>query len=342
MKVFFDGNVFTRQKPGGISRLSFELIKSLDRFKDVQRFYYRKPGFLLGRIGSFLDIVFMNIWYGMYANKKTIFHSLYYRIPKYPKGPVVINAYDMIHELFGSNQKIIAFKKHALLKSDVIISSSEHTKKDICRLYPTITPQKIVVAYPGVNEIFFKIKTTFQNNSRPYMLYVGPRSYKYKNFNLLLDTFIHRQYFLNFDLVLVGGEKDLTDAQKNKIQNTKNGVAWIRQEFCDDERLAKLYSNATVFIYPSLYEGFGIPPLEAMASGCPVVASSASAVPESVGDSGLLFDPNNADDLAQKIEMILADKVFVTKLIEKGRARAKQFTWNKMADVIYRTYIKLI
>jgi glycosyltransferase involved in cell wall biosynthesis len=117
---------------------------------------------------------------------------------------------------------------------------------------------------------------------------------------------------------------------------------WLLQEFCNDKKLAELYSGATLFICPSLYEGFGIPIIEAMASGCPVVASNVSSIPEAVGDAGLLFNPKDQNDLIRQIEKIITDKSNALSLAEKGKARAKKFSWDNMADTIYKGYQKLL
>lgn len=350
MKIFFDGNIFSKQKMGGISRLNFELIKGLAEKKDVELIFYhglhvddypfkrewfkrhyrlKKLVFVKQRFMNFLDNVWMNIMYQWQATPDTIFHSLYYRIPKNPKGPVVVHAYDMIQELFGGNQKTIAFKKKAFDVADAIITISESTKRDICKLY-AINPEKIIIAYPGVSEVFFK-NTAMATPKRPYVLYVGARNYKYKNFNVVLSTFIEKKYFLRFDLVVFGGEALAKDAPP-----------WLRHESGDDEALAQVYANAFLFIYPSLYEGFGIPPLEAMVAGCPVIASNASSVPEVVGEGGLLFDPKNSNDLAEKIDKIINDKGLAVELIEKGRLQAGKFTWEKMANKVYEGYRQLL
>ena len=362
MKVFFDGGIFSRQKIGGISRVGFELMKELGKKKDIEQIFYRgfyidnysfekewfskyygmkKPDFLKGRIFNLLDNIGVNYFYNINADKNLIYHSLYYRVPKKPKGPVVVHCYDMIQELFGGNLKTIRYKKKSFDKADLIIAISESTKKDLCKLY-SIDSEKVIVAYPGVSQTFLKgCELIKREKERPYMLYVGARNYKYKNFNFLLDIFIKKKYFLDFNFILVGGEKDLTPEQKIKIKNTVGSGSWFLQKFCDDEKLAELYSGATVFVYPSLYEGFGIPPLEAMACGCPVVASNASSIPETVGDAGLLFDPDDADDLIKQIEKIITDKPTALNLIEKGKIRAKKFGWDDMADIIYQGYLKL-
>lgn len=362
MKIFFDGGIFGQQKIGGISRLGFELIKSLNRFRDVEKIFYRgmyidrypfekdwtkkyygikKPYFCNCRFMNFLDNIGMEAAYRLNATQDLIFHSLYYRIPKNHRGPIVVHVYDMIQELFGGSPKTIRCKKKSFDAANLIVSISESTKKDLCKTY-SIDPEKIIVAHPGVNGLFLKSHSLAKRNRRPYMLYVGARNYKYKNFNFFLDAFIDQKYFIDFDLILVGGEKDITLQQKEKVKNTAMNGKWLMQEFCDDEKLAELYSNAMVFIYPSLYEGFGIPPLEAMACGCPVVASNASSVPEAVGDAGLLFDPNDRNDLIRQIEKVITDETISLNLIEKGKIRAKKFSWDNMADIIYQGYQKLL
>ncbi|MBI1866273.1 MAG: glycosyltransferase family 4 protein [Candidatus Staskawiczbacteria bacterium] len=362
MKIFFDGGIFGRQKIGGISRLGFELIKELGKNKEVEQILYRgfyvdsypfkkrwfskyygikRPDFLKGRIFNLLDTIGMELAYKLNMAKDLTFHSLYYRVPKKPKGPVIVHCYDMIQELFGGNSKTIQFKKKAFDAADLIIAISESTKKDICRLYP-IDPQKVIVAYPGVSEVFFKNRITAQKpEQRPYLLYIGGRNYAYKNFDMLLNTFIDEKYYLQFDLTVFGGEKDLSLSHKKIIEKYNQGT-WFRQESGTDEKLAGIYANATLFIYPSLYEGFGIPPLEAMACGCPVVASNASSIPEAVLNAALLFDPSDSGNLAENIEKILHDKFLSADLIKKGKIRARQFTWQKMADTIYEGYLGLL
>lgn len=351
MKIFFDGNIFSQQKIGGISRLGFELIRGLSAKKDIEKTFYRgfyidgysfkkewfknyfgirKPNFIGGKILSLLNNIGLKFFYNINAEKDLIYHSLYYRIPKNPKGPIVVHAYDMIQELFGGSKKTIEYKKRAFDAADLIISISESTKKDLCRIH-SINPEKIIVAYPGVNEKFFEQHSP-TIRQRPYMLYIGSRNYKYKNFDTLLDVFVSKEYFKKFDLVVVGGEK---------IGQTI-GREWLVQEFCDDEKLAELYSGAKVFVYPSLYEGFGIPPLEAMACGCPVIASNASSIPEVVGDAALLFDPKDKNELARQIDRVIDDEALIRELITKGKERAARFTWKNMADKVYDSYKKLV
>lgn len=366
MKVFFDGKILTSQMPGGINREVSELLLAFNKNKDIEKIYYRGlfwgqsplekkwfksyyrlkvPVFLNQRVFNFLDNLGAEIFYkkNICSCPDLIYHSFYYRVPKNKKGPIVVDVHDMINELFIKNPKVKEYKKRAFFSADLIVSNSEATKKDLCKLYP-INPEKVIVAYRGVSEAFLKKNNSLPvmpEKKHPYMLYVGAR-YSYKNFDFLLDVFINRRYFLDFDLILMGGAKELTFQQKEKIKNTPGQGSWLKQEFGSDEKLADLYSNALVFIYPSLYEGFGVPLIEAMACKCPVIASDTSCFPEIVGDSALLFDPKDPNDLAQKIERIINNKSVAIDLVEKGKIRVNQFSWDKTADIIYQGYLKLL
>ncbi|MFA5054814.1 MAG: glycosyltransferase family 1 protein [Dehalococcoidia bacterium] len=366
MKVFFDGEIFTFQRQGGISRLFFELMRLFAHSENIEQILYR---------GSYVDhYPFRQEWFKCYygvrwpfkrgvqvirplddrviellyitnATPKIVYHSTYYRIPKRQKGPIVIHAYDMIHELYNGDNKTIKKKKTAFETADLIIAISQSTKDDICHLYG-IDPSIIVVAYPGVSDVFRSrhsdtVSRSEQrsDDSRPFFLYVGHRGW-YKNFDILLNVFIERRYYQDFDLILVGGTKTLSAKQQGAINRTGTRQ-WLKQKYCDDMELANLYANATVFICTSLYEGFGIPLIEAMACGCPIIGPNTSSIPEVIGDTGLLFDPKDPSDLAKQIERVVNDVSLSNALSEKGRLRSENFTWQAMADTIHQVYLKL-
>jgi len=246
----------------------------------------------------------------------------------------------MIQELFGASKKSVDHKRDAFSKADLIISVSESTKSDLLRIYPEINPSKVSVCYHGISDIFLEKSKFIKNLGRPYVLYVGARKYGYKNFDFLLDTFIEKKYYLDFDLVLVGGEMGMTESQKIKIEKTTRQGTWLSQKFPSDYELKNLYEGAEVFIYPSLYEGFGIPLLEAMASSCPILSSNSSSLPEVIGDAGLLFDPHDKEDFINKLERILKNHDLSAELIKRGRQRSMQFTWETAAEKIYEEYLK--
>jgi glycosyltransferase involved in cell wall biosynthesis len=175
----------------------------------------------------------------------------------------------------------------------------------------------------------------------PYLLYVGSRRY-YKNFKALLQAYaLNQQLSDEFKLVCFGGGR-LSLAEKAEIQRLKIKEDRILYLEGGDRLLANLYKNAAVFIYPSLYEGFGIPPLEAMSLGCPVVCSNVSSIPEVVGAAGRYFDPNDIEDIGSAIESVVFSENSRTELIVRGSHRAAQFSWRKCAQETYSVYKKLL
>jgi glycosyltransferase involved in cell wall biosynthesis len=368
MRVFFDGKIFSSQRRGGISRLFFELMSLFGQTQRLEQILYkgayidqypfkkewfkkcygfRRPVIRGYRLIKIFDDMCMELTYNLNADSGLIYHSTYYRVPRRPQGPVVVHAYDMIHELFGGDSSTKELKKKAFDLADLIVSISEATKKDICEIYQ-IDSKKIIVVYPGVSNIFRLQNsdisgnlTTEKNNERPYVLYVGNRGW-YKNFDLLLNTFIRRKYFNDFDLVLAGGEKKFTVRQKEALSKCSGKRPWIKHKAYNDTELAELYSKAKAFIFPSLYEGFGLSSVEAMACGCPVIASNTSSISEVVGDAALLFNPEDPDDLGRKMDILISDKSVSIDLIRKGRLRAQRFTWEAMADAVYEGYSRLI
>jgi len=367
VKVFFDGEVFTYQSHGGISRVFFELIRELSSYRKVEMLFYhgwhidnypfKKKWFkkyyglrqhsLHGYMFKKLfDRLGMELAYNANASSKLIYHPTVYRLPKRLKGPVVIHVHDLIHELFGGNRKTVESRKKAIDRADLIFCVSESTRKDLCELYQ-VNPQKTAVAYNGVSDTFLNYdfiskrqQQKERKDKRPYILYVGARSW-YKNFDFLLEVFISKKLFTYLDLVLVGGGP-LTIQQQEIIDKHSTQRPWLRKLICTDYELAELYSNATALVCTSLYEGFGIPLVEAMACGCPVIAPNISSIPEVVPDKRFLYIPGDAEDLNKRIEMLLNDSSLSSYFIEKGRSQALKFNWEATAKTIYEGYSQLI
>jgi glycosyltransferase involved in cell wall biosynthesis len=173
--------------------------------------------------------------------------------------------------------------------------------------------------------------------NRPYILYVGNRD-GYKNFALLLDVF-NSDFRNDYDLICFGGKKFSTKEESMiKELGIQKEVKYVTG---DDNLLYTLYKNAFCFVYPSLYEGFGIPPLEAMAAGCPVIASNSSSIPEVVGEAGLLFDPKSKESLTSSIYRLIHDENERSRLIQKGLLRTSKFSWDNTAKQTYDIYIEL-
>lgn len=235
----------------------------------------------------------------------------------------------------------------AVKYADKIIVPSEFTKKELTELY-TIKKEKITVIHEGYdNKRFYLIQDRKKADlilekykiKRPYFLYVGRLETK-KNTAGLIKAY-NKLCTLNSNvpqLVLVGkpgyGYKKIRN-QSSGCRKNKN----IKEiGYVDNDDLVFLYSGAEAFIFPSFYEGFGLPVLEAMACGCPVLASNAGSVPEVGGQAALYFSPNNTDSLVKAIEKIMKDKGFKEKLKEKGLKRIKDFSWEKCAQETIKVF----
>ena len=235
------------------------------------------------------------------------------------------------------------FLPKTLRNVDMIIADSKNTKKDLINLQ-NIIEEKIRVIYPGVSPVFQQSKKKpdldfLPEISRlPYILYVGtiePR----KNIQVLIEAyyFLKREGFPH-KLVLAGKIGSYSHDIIRKICSLDLENDIIILDFISLDLLVKLYQNADVFVYPSLYEGFGFPPLEAMACGCPVIVSDSSSLPEVVGDAGILVPPNDVQGFFHAIKSFLQDDSLRNEYVRKGLMRAALFDWQKTADNTWEVY----
>ena len=373
MKILYDHTVFQFQRYGGISRYFYELITRLSTKEDVDislfhgfyineyalsehnqnfesywgyKWKYKKPAakYMALMFSIPNKILFDN--YYMHSSDVNIYHPTYYMkgLKQNRKAPTVITVYDMIHELypdqFIDSWFVIKAKKRAISIANVIIAISENTKKDLMEIYD-VPESKIKVIYlasslQSSNPMVLDELKKEHGIKRPYILYVGDRR-TYKNFKVLLDSFINN-HSDDFDLICFGGGKFKNNELKNINNVIKNSMIQLNGS---DDLLASLYKNAFCFVYPSLYEGFGIPPLEAMSMGCPVIASNASSIPEVVRDAAILFDPNSKDELTYAIES-LYDESIRNDLIKRGFDQEKKFSWDKMANETLDIYKSIL
>ena len=274
--------------------------------------------------------------------KPDIIHNTFFEEKVIKKFKKVITVYDLIHEIYHDeygNKINFKPKKTALDNADQIICISNNTKKDLINFY-NIDEKKIKVIYLGVqnfneiNQINFKF-------DKPFILYVGTRS-KYKNFDKFLKAFSMSNKLQNdFDIICCGGGK-FSNLEKKNISNLKIDNLKIKQIDVNDDQLQYFYKNASLLIYPSLYEGFGLPTLEAMSLGCPVASSNHSAIIEAVGNAAKLFDPNKPEDIKFTIENIIYSKEITKDIVTKGYQRSKLFTWKKCAEETMNIYKKLL
>lgn len=358
MKTLYDYQIFLRQKYGGISRYFFEIISNnlnkseiylfagkyinlydLEQFKNNCKSYYGNKIPFLPK-SKLPNLFFNKLLFKSYLKKTRtdIYHPTYYdNIDLKTKAKKIITVHDMTHEKYPGNfsklDNTIKLKKNSVMNADGIICISNSTKKDLLELY-SIPEEKIKVIYHG-NSLKYNVteKPIFKN---PYILYVGDRR-AYKNFKIVLQVFRNSSFIKNnFSLLCFGGGK-FKDKEKSLI-NEIGLKEKVFQTEGSDKDLANAYKYAVAFIYPSLYEGFGIPLLEAMHYGCPIIASNTSCFPEIAGDAALFFDPKNPEDLLVQIEKIINDPDIKKNLTEKGYEREKIFSWEKCANETLEFY----
>ena len=233
-------------------------------------------------------------------------------------------------------------------KVDAILTNSEYTKKDIIE-YLHVKPDKIFVTYLGADKRFcpkniFEIKTILEDYSlnKPYILYVGTLEPR-KNIQTLLQTFnqLKRKYQIPHQLILIGQLGWLYEDIFEQIESSEFKSDIRHLGYVPDEDLPVLMNGAQVFVYPSFYEGFGLPILEAMQCGTPVITSDTSSMPEVGGLACLYATPEDIDDLTEKIYTVISDKNLQKEMSEKGIERAKNFNWDKCARDTLRVYESL-
>lgn len=226
---------------------------------------------------------------------------------------------------------------HNVRSAAHLLADSEATKKDLCSHF-SIGPQGVTVVYPGVGAeyrpnqdpaMIEAVKKRYQL-SCPYILHVGTLQPR-KNIQRLLEAFAlaKRRQGLQERLVLVGRKGWLSEGLESRIRDMADSV--VLAGYIPESDLPLLYAGATVFVLPSLFEGFGMPLLEAMASGTPVIAANASSLPEVVGDAGLLFDPLSTEELAEALARVCEHRELREQLRARGLAQARQFTWEEAA-----------
>ncbi len=361
IKVLFDHQIFSLQVYGGISRYFANIIKGLQKNEEIKailgflysRDYYQKAldQGLEGLIFKYLtrnkpDIYQKNRKYCKYLLKKNnfdVFHATYFDpyCLKYLKKPLVITIHDMVYErfpqFFSPDDPTPQQKKEMADAADRIIAISETTKKDIIR-YLNIEESRIKVIPHGINTDAPQYETVERLPER-YILFVGSRG-GYKNFLFLAKAFKEIAETDNtLHLVLTGGgplsveESDfLTDHQI--LSKTLHLSA-------TDNQLNTLYNNAICFVSPSLYEGFGIPILEAFKNDCPVLLSNCSCFPEIAGDAALYFDPDSMPSLISKIHLLIKDEVLRKQLVNDGKIKLRSYTLEKCLAATVNMYKEL-
>jgi len=295
-----------------------------------------------------------------FTGRIDLFHSPDFVLPPVGRTPAVLTVHDLsflrVPHCFvpGFRDYLEAAVSWGIRRADHILADSESTRCDLIDLM-AVRPDRITVVYPGVEARFARTEDagTLDRVRRLYRLperfvlglgTLQPR----KNFEgliqafgLLLDGAHGRQELADLHLVISGGHGWLSEglmdcAMRRGLSDRVHFPGYVR-----DEDLPALYSSASIFAFPSLYEGFGLPVLEAMACGTPVVAANNSSLPEVVGEAGLLVDAESAEQLAHALLNLLTDSDLTAELTSRGRAHAAQFTWERAARELQHGYASL-
>jgi glycosyltransferase involved in cell wall biosynthesis len=277
------------------------------------------------------------------SDPQTILHLTYYTRPPAKKNlKLVVTVYDMIRELFGQyfprDNRATHLKRLCCEQADKIIAISNCTKKDLMDLF-CVNDKKIAVIYLGNPLENVSSAEEKEVTQTPYVLYVGARR-GYKNFDRLLQAFARSSLLRNdFSLICFGDW--LTPAEQKRLKDLKLDHR-VHQISGSDSLLASYYKHARAFVFPSLYEGFGIPLLEAMGAGCPVLCSNRGPFPEIVGDAGTYFDPEDVNHMQSILEKALFDDTLLEEMVKRGYQRSSMFSWDRTAGQTLALYRSLL
>jgi len=350
MIIAVDGNEANVEFKVGVSIYTFKLLSYFHGHADAQTRFtiflrnkpridmpketeYFKYEVVSGKVGwsqLFLPIrLYLHFLKGI---KYSVFFSPAHYIPRFCPYKTVVTIHDLSYLYFPSEflkkdlYQLTHWTRFAIEKSIKVIAVSKTTKKDVLHEY--LTPSsKVTVIYNGYESAKPSASYDQLINNHPYFLYVGtiqPR----KNLKLLIAAFSH---FLkknpSFQLIIAGKKGWLSDDIEPFIRSLQIEKSVLFPGYVSTEEKNKLYKNAAAFVLPSLYEGFGIPLLEAMSYQCPTISSYKSSLPEIGGEACLYFDPQDTNDLVEKMEVIISDKKIRSDLIHRGNERVKLFSW---------------
>ncbi|WP_290869520.1 glycosyltransferase family 1 protein [Flavobacterium sp.] len=352
MNVIVDLIVFSLQKSGGVSVYWQEIINRILIQSDCKHLFIEKNDKTENFFRKELKIQENHIvkektglfnYLSRYReinletnNKSFIFHSSYYRtlskvVKKNNRVKEIVTVHDFTYEHYSRGLKKWVHcyqKKKAIGAADVVICISENTKRDLLHFYPQFSNKDIRVVHNGVSLDYFRIQELEYENNSSFFLFVGSRA-DYKNFDFTVKAIAQSK---KYSLKIVGG--NLRDREILFLNDLIPG----RWELCmnvSNEELNILYNTAFALLYPSSYEGFGIPIVEAMKAGCPFIALNCSSIPEVAGNAGFLMETLDMSSFNEAVFCIKNDR---EGIIKKGFVQAKKFSWEKCYQEILEIY----
>ena len=371
MRVLLEGEIYNHQRHGGITRLFNRLLPALcAEHPDltIEVLCAAEPAQdppahdrILHRPFAFRPLILplrsitypLSSWLSRRRYRSAVvsaagkdpraclWHSTYYSVLERWPGPTVTTVYDMAFEHFpelfrsARNRRLVARKAQAIRRADAVICISEATRADVLR-FTGIPKAKTQVVYPAVDETFLRPpdeEAREEGIHDPYLLYVGNRSLT-KSFATLLKGYGRWTRKNEIALVVVGRDLTAMEAALAERTGAASGLRVVPP--VDDGELARLYAGARALVYPSLYEGFGFPPLEALACGCPVVASRIPSTVETAGDLPFYFEPEDPEGLSRALDHALESRDPERR--RRGRQRAEAFSWTAAAEQTLEVY----
>ena len=369
MKIGIDARLY-RGSAAGIGRYSQNLIKNLAEIDSANQYIllmthedaveYESSG---AKSSNFevleTDIVHyslseqLNLSKILEAQKCDLWHFLNFNVPVNFKGKYVVTIHDLTLFFYeGRNKKSFIHKlgykyifRKACQRANEIIAVSESTKNDVVSEFK-IDSNKIKVIYEAAddkmfeavaNEALEQLKTEYQIMSQPIILYVGQWR-PHKNLIGLIEAYNNLRQQIEAKLVIVGKIDSAYPEVSETIDKSPNMRDIIKTGFVTEKELAAWYRLATVFVFPSFYEGFGLPGLEAMAAGVPVIASDRTSLPEIYQEGAIYFNPSDSQEIAEKIKQVITDSKLRNELIDKGKTVIKKFSWAKAAQETLEVY----
>ena len=285
--------------------------------------------------------------------RPNVYHAPHYVLPAGVRCPSVVTIHDCIHLMFPQylpNRVAYAYARaqmwSAARRSNCILTVSEASKRDILHLF-NVAPETIVVVYNAIDSHFSvtpseeavaRVRERYQLD-HPFVLYVGNIK-PHKNLVRLIEAFdeLRRGELEDLKLLIIGDQISKLPALRRAVHRHKLHKHVRFLGYLADDQLAILYRLASVFAFPSLYEGFGLPPLEAMASGTPVVTSNVSSLPEVVGGAAVLVDPYDVDAIVDGLRRVLTNPTLAAEMRQKGIARAREFSWERSVAKTWAVY----
>jgi len=365
MKILIDGRILGYFGPGEYLKNLILNLANLDHknkyiviinkhtpplFKQDNFHFFKIPSF----IRPYSPLEQFLIPYLIKRLKPDLAYFPNFNVPLIKLCPYVVTIHDLIYLLYPEDSPSylsFCYARFMLRKAaklaDVVVTDSEYSRKDIIR-HLKVPEKKVFNISGSAGDCFKPVDKTSARTKikekykikKDFLLYVGNHHY-HKNILTLIDAYNHLEERSRYNLVIAGENKWRTRELKREVEkkNLQEGV--IFTGFIPSEDLPLLYNAATCFVFPSLYEGFGLPPLEAMACGTPVIASNRGSLPEVLGDAVIFVDPLKMEELKQAMEKVLSSPELRQGLRERGLERVKSFSWPRTSEKIFSIFNKI-